>query len=548
MQKAVGWAGVAAENQLELEVSKQDSDWRWVWGWSLFALILASLPFILGYIFTPTGGHFMGLAFNALDSNSYLAKMEQGARGDWQFRLVYTSEEHSGEYVYLFYILLGKVQGLIGLPNILVYHVARILFGLLLLLVGYRFICRFFVEKKQRRTAFMLLCFSAGLGWLVILFGLTESTDLWVAESLTFFTLLANPHYPCATALLLLAIGWTLDGWEGQSWPAYGKAAASAFVLGFVHPFMIVPLAGVLGGFVLRQTLQNRKIDWSIWLGTVFVGIIAVLGPGYTFIVMNANPFMRAWLGQNQTLSPAPWAYLSGYGLLLIAALPGLWWVERKAKTVLNPPQLSRWQLLSTWLIINAILLYLPVGLQRRFVEGLHIPIVCLATAGLYFGWKLRPRWINRYVLATTLSTLLLLALQISNLSARPDSTSLHPLYLYNEELEAMNWLRSNTNWRDTVIASPLLGNYIPTRAGNRVYYGHDLETVNRADKAPLLGRFLRGEMNEAERRDFIQKNNLHYLYFGPEEAALSNNQHDPATQGATMVYFNNKVKIFRLV
>src|SRR5690349_8549768 len=117
-------------------IAQEKSDRRWVWGWSLFTLALASLPFLLVYVLTPPGGHFMGLAFNALDSNSYLAKMEQGARGDWRFSLVYTSEEHSGEYVYLFYILLGKVQGLVGLPNIVVYHLARVLFGLGLLLVS----------------------------------------------------------------------------------------------------------------------------------------------------------------------------------------------------------------------------------------------------------------------------------------------------------------------------------------------------------------------------------------------------------------------------
>jgi hypothetical protein len=128
-----------------------------------------------------------------------------------------------------------------------------------------------------------------------------------------------------------------------------------------------------------------------------------------------------------------------------------------------------------------------------------------------------------------------------------PDPTSPHPLYLYNEEVDAMVWLRANTNWRDTLIASPILGNYIPTRSGNRVYYGHDLETISRADKAPLLGRFLRGEMTGTERQEFIQKNGLRYLYFGPEENVLGEGKFDPAVQGWTLAYSNSKVKIFRL-
>ncbi len=525
---------------------KFKSDRAWVLGWSLFTLFLSSLPFIWGYLVTPSGGHFMGLVFNALDSNSYLAKMQEGARGEWRFSLVDTSEDHQGEYVYLFYLLLGKVQGLIGLPNILVFHIARVLTGLFLLLAGYRFIERYFREQTPRRIAFLLLCFSSGLGWLALLFGLTGSTDLWVAESNTFFTLLANPHYPLATGLLVLSIIYTQDGWEGKGWPAFAKAGTCAFLMGFVHPFIIVILGAVLGIFILRQTLETRHFVFSNWAGLALVGLSGAVGPVYSYLVLTGNPFLRVWLNQNQTLSPGPLDYLAGFGLVLGAALAGAWWVE-KTKEVEEPVLASRWRLLTTWLIVNSLLLYLPVNLQRRLVEGLHIPLVCLAAAGIFYTWKLKPRWIGRFTLATTLTTVLLLALQISNLYARPDPNSIHPLYLYNEELQAMDWLKANTGWKETLLASPLLGNYLPTRAGNRVFYGHDLETINREAKAPLLGRFFRAEMSKTENSDFIRQYGLKYLYFGPEEISLGEGKFDPVGQGWPVVYYNRLVKIFRL-
>jgi hypothetical protein len=543
---------------IEKSAVKARSDWPWVLRWSFLALALSLLPTVWGYLITPPGAQFIGLNLNASDGNTYLAKMQEGARGEWLFSLVYTSEEHQPEFIYIFYLLLGKFQALTGLPGVVIFHLARLLCGLLLLLVGYHFICRYFSQKALRRTAFLLLCFSAGLGWLVSLFGLHDSTDLWIAESLTFSTILANPHFPLATALLLLTVMWTQDGWEGQGWPAYGKAAASAFVLGFVHPFMIVSLAGILGAFVLRRTFQHGAIVWPVWTGTALVGVLGAVGPVYTFIVINLNPVMRGWQAQNQTPSPLLWAYLTGYGLLLVAALPGMWWAETKSEVrsqkskeissslILHPSSL-RWQLLTTWFVINALLLYLPLSLQRRLSEGLHIPIVMLATAGLYYVWKLKPKLSTFFVVITTFSNLLVIAILIIMLHFQLSHNNVHPLYLYNEEAEAMTWLRDNTDWRDTVVASPLLGNLLPGQTGNRVYYGHDMETIDSAKKKPLLLRFLEGEMSQAEQQAFIQNNKLRYLFYGPEEAALGQGRFNPAGQGWAVAYSNNKVTIYEL-
>ncbi|NIV33482.1 MAG: hypothetical protein GWN58_29745, partial [Anaerolineae bacterium] len=67
---------------------------------------------------------------------SYYAKMQQGARGDWLFHLAFTSEPHEGAFIFTFYLALGHLAAALGLPIPLVYHLARICAGLFLLLVG----------------------------------------------------------------------------------------------------------------------------------------------------------------------------------------------------------------------------------------------------------------------------------------------------------------------------------------------------------------------------------------------------------------------------
>ena len=51
----------------------------------------------------PAGYEFAGFTYNAIDGNSYLAKMRQGWEGEWKFTLPYTSDP--GEGTYLFFVL-----------------------------------------------------------------------------------------------------------------------------------------------------------------------------------------------------------------------------------------------------------------------------------------------------------------------------------------------------------------------------------------------------------------------------------------------------------
>lgn len=535
-------------------------------GWSLFTLLLTFAPFVWAYYVQPSNGRFMGLLWNALDGNVYLSKMEAGRRGEWLFHLTFTSEEHPGILVYMHYYLLGKLAGLVSLPNIMVYHLARLAGGALLLWASWRFICRYFSEGRMRRTAFLLVCFGSGLGWLIGPLGFKEpntSTDLWVAESLTFFSILSQPHYSFATALLLFGLMWLQDGWEATNqkaaWQAYAKAAGCGFLLGWVHPFLVITLGVTSGLYLLRLTIATRHIPWRDWLGLIAVGVVSIPMPIYIYLVTSSNAIYRGWMGQNQTYSPLPIFFMLGYGLLFGLAVVGGWWAERRSPA----SNRSRWQFITTWVVGTALLLYVPLNFQRRFVEGLHLPIVLLTTAGFYYlvrGWRpaIQARRANQFVILTSLSTFLVLGTFFGNIYARGGNGDFHPLYLYGEEVSAMNWLKANSSLTDTVIAGPITGSYIPAFAGNRTFYGHDLETINRAQKIELLRQFFQFKMTHDEMIAFAREYGIRYVYFGPEEARLfaegaEDDQEERTLPGDLQelgwlpVYGNARVQIYRL-
>lgn len=541
------------------------AEWRWVLGWSALTLFLSFVPFLYAWLTAPANAQFMGFIFNATDGNSYLVKMQEGREGSWLFHLIYSPEHDAGAFIFVPYLLLGRLAGLLNLSNILMYHLARLICGLALLLVSYRFISWFFVDKKQRQLAFLLICFGAGVGWLLLPFVGTSSTDMWVAESLSFFSVLVAPHYPLATALLLLSILCVVKAFEGESiWPNFGKAAIVAFVLGWVHPFLVISLGVITGVYLLRLCLQKRQLALGCWVGLSVVGLAGLPGPVYTYIATNSDPVLKAWMSQNQTLSPAPWYYLTGYGLIFVLAVFGGWKVERNKFAVKSPEKLEqqRFRLLTTWVIVTAVLLYLPLSFQRRFVEGLQMPLVCLCVYGFYeVFWttyqsrhpKAKPkRWANRLVLISSISTIVIVLILVVDVNAREDAASgtpAHPLYLYNGEVDALNWLNTHTRQDDTVITGPIDGNYIPARSGNRVFYGHELETIDLAQKAQLLRQFFEAATPQAFREQLIKTYNLHYLYFGIEEKHLLGDapEFDPAQTGWPIVFQNQWVTIYQL-
>ena len=141
---------------------------EWLWVAMAAGLIVAAstLPYLAGYLAQTPEWHFSGSLLDAVDYHSHLAKMWQGYRGAWRYRLLFTSEWHQGVFLQTFYVGLGHVARLAGLGLPLVYQLSRMTFGFLMLLAIYRFVSLFVPAIRTRRVAFLLASITSGLGWL----------------------------------------------------------------------------------------------------------------------------------------------------------------------------------------------------------------------------------------------------------------------------------------------------------------------------------------------------------------------------------------------
>jgi hypothetical protein len=507
------WTPKIGDGAVSAIMSK--SEHRWVWLWALSIVGLTCLPYLLAWRLAPSGTQYTGLLINHFDGESYYAKMQQGARGDWLFHLAFTPEPHDGAFVFTFYLALGHLSAAVGLPLPLVYHLARAAAGMFLLLIAYRFIAHFFDRIPTRQTAFLLLSLSAGFGWLMAPLGFPIA-DLWVAEGFTFLSILANPHFPLAIGLMLLISLSVLDLAGKPLHPTrLAGAAGLGLLLAIVQPFAVPVILTVLAVYLGLVTWQRRAPPKPAILVTGAAAIGSAPIMLYDLYVYRTNPALAAWSAQNLTPSLPPWDYALGYGLVLLLALGGIVVTARRRKRTDI--------FLLAWVGSALVLLYVPFALQRRFIIGLHVPLTILATLGLeQIIWpklqvQRRGLFTDLLVGFTALTNVFVPLVSVVGVAqGRP------PLAMTADEAAACAWLRNHTAWTDTVLAPPDAGLFIPAWAGNRVVYGHPFETIDTETKLAEVTDFFSAATPSAERRALLERYEVRYvLSFTPESGSL---------------------------
>ncbi len=561
--------------------------WHWFVGVSVLLVGLTAVPILLGYSQTPPNRVYTGLVMNPEDSQSYLAKMRQGAAGSWLYTVPFTPEPHEPAFVGAFYLALGHVARWLGWGITAVYHLAQLLSAFLLFLTTAWFVGLFFpvamghertgkntdesVESlislsagemgrgqtqtnadEWRKTAFLLAATGSGLGWLLFLLGQPYwlgafPVDFKQPESHLFFTALTFPHAALGTAALLVYMG-NLVGWEEKrpfSFILTGGIAA--IVLSIVQPFLIfVPIGltlllevGQLVNTDKKEHRERKSVFLLICVKACLPLVVPLMLAAPVFVyygwVLQTNPVFRAW--DAQALTPlAPWPhYAVSYGVWIGLALLG-WRQGRKRP----------FSLLWLWLLTVLLLLFLPLKQPRRLIQGADVALALLATAALgqiAAPWLRQQRWFQRLAARPRYSEAGLLRLLRVGLVAVMGLSNLYVwgsmvltagwqqpdlLFRPQDEQLAVDWLREETAVSDTVLGAYQTGNWVAAQAGNRVLLGHWAETVDREGKETAVSQFFSSQTTNSQRKALLQRYAIRYVWHGPREQAAGT--FNPAT------------------
>jgi hypothetical protein len=484
--------------------------------WAVVALLWANLPYLVGYFSSTPQNQFGGFFLYEQDGYSYLAKMRQGAQGAWDFHLPYTSEDEyqTGGFVYPFYLLLGKLAPL-GLSYPLLYHGARLLSSLLLLIVLARFVARFIRDQRWQIWTWWLLLFSGGWGLLVsTLFNQRYvAYELIAPDAFVFSILYGTPHVMLGFALFLVWIGYMLDTLSAaadthpiRGWPWHRILIAN--LLGLLTALSREAygpaFAGIFGAYLVALLIQRRQVPWREAILVTLSCVGAGLYGAYLVSAFRTIPGLAAWAQQNEFTSPDLVDFLVGFAPLIVLAV---------AAFTPPPPPLSLKRrggkgeglFLIAWLIAAPLMAYLPLAVSRRMIVGWQIP---LCIFGAYALLRLIDstvplrRTIALGALAlSAVSTLVIISLGLVFVSAPQP-----PLYQTRDQLAALDWLGRHASERDVVLADWRFGNLMPIYADARVFVGHPIETIGFQAKNAAVDRFFNPSMSETDRQKLIDR------------------------------------------
>ena len=477
------------------------------------AAVLAGLaPYLLASRLAPAGAVFTGFLINPVDGFSYLAKMRQAAEGPLLFQLPYAPEPGPGALLFVFYLVLGRVAHWIRGDLLAVFHTARLLSGAVMLGAGYMFLGRVLDERKQLHWGFAVFALGSGLGWLFGPLGLI-TTDLTVPESIPFYSLLVNPHFPLSTALLA-CVGILLLAPRRRT-AVHGLIAfALGSALALVQPFAVLTPLAFGAVWLVWEGLRMSTNSWRVALQElrpqiqrlVFFGLGAAPWLLYDLYVVRVHPALAAWNMQNQTPSPPVWSFLLGTGVVGgLAIYAGLQAETRSTRTG---------RFLITWAVVNFALLYAPFNLQRRLALGMFLPLSALAAFGLGTIVRTRPRGkllAIALVLLALPSNLFVIAAGLAQVASGD------PALLFAQgERDAYAWIDENLAEDTLLLAGPRTGNRLPAFADVRVLYGHPFETPNAAEQRRRVEMLFRsGTLAD------LRSSEVNHVVYGPREKEL---------------------------
>lgn len=514
----------------------------------VFALLLATaslVPYLLAYLLAPPGHHFAGFFFIADDATTYLAKMRQGADGSWLWNDPYTSEPHSGVFLFGFYLLFGHLAALAHIPVIAAYHIARVSGALALILAADR-LCRRVLRPELRRLALVIIVLGSGLGFLVQLAGnpslfgqKLEALDLHLPEITGWYSILAIPHFAWATAFILLSLVGLLAIADSPRLSLVIGTGASLLALAAIHPQMVAVILVIWSVYRAVLAAWGKRPSYRALLAEVGAfGLAAPLLAYNAWILLN-DPTIGSWAQQWRHQAPNLTSLLVSLGLPLIAAVYGarLSWRRRD----------SNLALLMVWLPLVLVLVYLPnlANIQRRLLDAVYVPIGILAVVGLY---EIKTRMPRRRALTlqrvlvpiACLSSGLVLAIAL-----RFASGAFPEAYIDDDRWQAMSWLASNHTPADRALSSPGSGLFLPAWSGVPVYVGHYSETVDYFKKISAVDSILAPGASPQAVQSFLQTNRINLLFWGPPERQSTGYQPDAQAYWQP-IYHHGSVTIYR--
>lgn len=486
-----------------------------------FIISLSFYPTIDKFLNAPKNTTYIGTHNFILDYSIYLSVITQGQQGNLLARELHTGELHPGSLVHIYYLLAGYLTGPFKIPPYIVYHLLRLISAFIFAGSVYWFVSLFAKNSFQRIALFFLTYASAGIPRLLKAPDGTLSSTLYFSSWSGFDVIRRSaflPHGLMQNSLMLLTIGLFIK-YEGNFQRKYLiLAGIILFITNLFSPFHSG--LALLSYFVyslikLKPNNFKRILKNLLLLLTFFL-------PTYIYIQHAFSQGVLAWLkkwdaGALELIDFKN--YFLGLGPIFFLGIIGLLIAIRK-KGCKN-------FFLVFFTVITLVFLFtlkLDKLLGVNNFKFLGIPLhVFLGILSFYTLSALFSRF-KKVIIAVliifflqSIPTFYIAFTQLKNeyvISGYPYNVFL-PITYY----QGIVWIKENTNPQTDIVLSKLLsGNLVPALAGNRVYLGHPVSTINYGQKLETANRFFENSMSTDQAKKFLSENSIAYIFYSYDE------------------------------
>jgi uncharacterized membrane protein (DUF485 family) len=475
--------------------------------WGGLATLITTLPYIFGFFVQNEQFVFSGFLFGVEDGNSYIAKMLLGSLGDWLFRSPYSAVNQNGLFAFFPYLLLGKLAGGSGLHEQLIslYQLFRIAGTFFLVYVYIRFFELFFDKNKLIQLGLLLVLFGAGWDWLLLLFGLERlPISFYSPETFGFLSIFGLPHLCFSRGFMLLGI-MQLFRWDfANTAQPFIRTGLFFLLAALFQPLNLVIAYTVFGIWWLFSLLRKKFVfQFNLVYKQSLAVLISLPAFLYYFWIVNADPFMKQWTAQNILPSPPFADYLFAFGPLIIALILEVL-IFKKSQEIISD---DRKIILLLWVAISFILVYLPINVQRRLMDGVWLANIILL---LPIIGKIRSHVLRWIVIGSMLITpiILLIGAMVSVLNPTA------PQFISRERAAAYKQLVQTVENNAVILAPFDVSNELPAYGKLRVVTGHGPESINKLETEKFLDYLYSYQINHTTACEFLNEHMIKYIWF----------------------------------
>ena len=502
---------------------------------SLLGLIIltefiAKFPVLFHALNTPPGYWFVkqNTFFDAWDINVYVSMIRYGQRAGMMVQNMYTTIPHPGMFVYQFYALLGVINRFLQLDPFLLFHLASVVTGIILILVVYHLTQEFFADTFFRLISTVVVVLGGGFGWLPYFY---KAADIR-GPGFTLYSALDKGHEGLSTACYLIGTVYLFRYWKRGRLNDLLISTAATVITVMIHPYMILLFLAISSSLLVWQVV--KKIQPTMFWSIVPTSLFSAVYYFFVFYLSRTNPGFSGLIGQYLPKTELA-SYIAGVGILGLFLIWEFLFGSWKNEDIV---------FLKLCALFHLIFVYLPVGFSPLYIRGFFFWIVLLAFIGL-----------KHLISNTRLQTGIALGVLIIALFSRGYifldlliTRVNNPFYFLPlseaKAFETMKQFPADSR----ILSLYYMGNHIPAHTDNRVYYGHWFNTPNGKETAEQVKRFYL--LGPAQQQKFLSDHGIDYVYYGSEERGLrlkNNLSVNNPFPHFSIVYQNEDVIIYRL-